>query len=125
MTTKAFMRYQLPVILWMSLIYFLSSRSFSHLPPMPVGTDKVVHICIYAVLCGLMHRALRFQPNARIASMSLFIALAITPLYGISDELHQLFVPGRSCDVMDVLADLTGGIVYMMAYLKLRFYETA
>lgn len=119
------MRYQFPVLFWMGLIFFLSSRSFSHLPPLLPGTDKVVHMIIYAVLCGLMHRALRFQPLDRIASFSLFIALALTPLYGISDELHQLFVPGRSCDVMDLLADLTGGCIYVVTYLKLKFYEPA
>ncbi|MGE5314127.1 MAG: VanZ family protein [Acidobacteriota bacterium] len=125
MTVNSFMRYQFPVLFWMGLIFFLSSRSFSHLPPLLPGTDKVVHMIIYAVLCGLMHRALRFQPLDRIASFSLFIALALTPLYGISDELHQLFVPGRSCDVMDLLADLTGGCIYVVTYLKLKFYEPA
>lgn len=124
MAISSFVRYQLPVILWMSLIYFLSSLSFSNLPPMVTGTDKVVHMTIYAVLCGLMHRALRFQPSARIASMSLILAFSMTPIYGISDELHQLFVPGRSCDIMDLLADLTGAAAYVMVYLKLKFYET-
>jgi VanZ family protein len=125
MNVRTFVRYQMPVIFWMSLIFFLSSLSFSHLPPLPAGTDKVVHMGIYAVLCGLVHRALKFQPLTRIASVSLFLALAVTPLYGITDELHQLFVPGRSCDVYDFLADLTGGAIYVMVYLKYKFYETA
>ncbi len=125
MNVLSFIRYQLPVIVWMALIYFLSSRSFPDMPAMIPGTDKVVHMAIYAILCALLHRAFRMQPNARLASMSLFLALGVTLLYGISDEVHQYFVPERSSDIFDVLADLSGGFIYIVVYLKLKFYETA
>ena len=38
-------------------------------------------------------------------------AVAISSLYGVTDEYHQLFVPGRSFDVLDMLADALGSVV--------------
>jgi len=124
MNLRSFIRYQLPVFVWMALIFFLSSQTFTHMPAMIPGTDKVVHMTIYAVLCGLLHRAFRMQPNVRLASLSLYLAIGVTLLYGITDEVHQYFVPGRSSDIMDVLADLSGGFIYLVLYMKLKFYET-
>ena len=45
--------------------------------------------------------------TARVAAQALAIAVA----YGATDEVHQMFVPGRTPDVMDVLADAAGALV--------------
>ena len=80
----------------------------------------VYHFVIFSALC--------FSVNISIvrgrSNRKLFIPLAIvvTIIYGASDELHQLFVPGRFCGIVDVLTDsfgaLSAGIIY---YLRLKF----
>lgn len=64
------------------------------------GSDKVVHAAVYAVLGGLL----------RLASGRTGIAVAWAGAYGVSDEAHQAFVPGRSPDPLDWLADVLGAL---------------
>jgi VanZ family protein len=46
--------------------------------------------------------------------------VALTLGYGITDEIHQMFVPGRIASVADILADITGGMLGAWIYLKTR-----
>ena len=72
------------------------------------GTDVInptAHFCEYAVLGGLLANALRHRLPARKV---LLFAVALASLYGITDEIHQLFVPGRMCDPLDWLTDTAG-----------------
>jgi VanZ family protein len=40
------------------------------------------------------------------------------------DEVHQLLIPGRSCELLDFLADMVGGILGMVVVrLLIRFYK--
>ena len=113
-------RYQLPLLLWVILIFVLSA-----IPNVPsfkfiIGPDKIAHAGIYFVLCMLGTRAIYYQniwPWGR--DHALQMALLFTLLYGILDEVHQLFVPGRWADVYDVCADAFGGLVFA-AFLKGR-----
>lgn len=65
---------------------------------LPPGADKVAHALAYAVLGALLAWATG-RPG---------LAVALATLYGVSDELHQAFVPGRTPDVLDLVADLLG-----------------
>lgn len=103
-----FIRYWLPLIVYGLLIFVQSSF------PSPVETpdvpffDKILHIGAYAVMGALFCRAYAAGPLGtkipRLAALSILSAV----LYGISDELHQYFVPGRDADVLDAAADLFG-----------------
>jgi len=70
--------------------------------------DKGIHLVEYAVLGWLCAAAAsRTWPSAsawRTAAFALFISV----LWGASDELHQAFVPGRTSELPDLLADLVG-----------------
>ena len=46
----------------------------------------------------------------------LILSVLLSSLYGISDEIHQYFVPYRDADLMDVLADMLGGIMGVYIY---------
>ena len=48
-----------------------------------------------------------------------YISIIICILYAISDELHQLFVPGRSCQVLDIIIDSIGSIlgIYLLSFI--------
>jgi VanZ family protein len=96
----------LPPVLYMLLIFYLSSQP----EPLPALTervwDKAIHFPEYLVLCALLLRALRGE-GLSIARAAL-LGLVLTSAYGASDEFHQSFVPKRTADVFDWLADSTG-----------------
>ncbi len=97
----------IPVVLYLALIFHLSS-----LPdPLPELTtrfwDKGIHFVEYGSLGGLLLFALRSSGVAW--RRALLLAIAGASLYGASDELHQAFVTGRSSDVRDWAADTIGG----------------
>jgi VanZ family protein len=104
-----------PLILWLALIFVLSSRSTL----VEFGSDaedklfnKTAHVVVYAVLAWLWWRAL--SPSRQIAWPLLGAAFVLTVLYGISDEIHQSFVPGRHARVADVLFDSAGGLAMIL-----------
>jgi VanZ family protein len=129
----SFIRYWLPVLIWMAVIFSASSDSgsFRHsshiIAPLihwffPSISDATVHSIVvfvrkcahlteFAVLALLLWRALykpvRREPrpwSRRIAWQTLLLVL----LYASSDEFHQLFVPSRQASVVDVMIDTTG-----------------
>ena len=88
------------------LIFFLSSQSSFPVPKEIWNFDKVIHCVEYGVLAFLVARAVR--PADRAALWPAAVAVWVAILYGVSDEFHQSFVPGRSSDVYDVVADSVG-----------------
>ena len=96
-----------PVVLQMALIFVASSSSSPD--PLPGRfLDKVLHLAVYAVLGALIARALAGGRLVTVTWRHAALAVLLSTLYGISDEWHQSFVPGRTPDPMDVLADLAG-----------------
>lgn len=69
---------------------------------------KAAHAAVYAVLAMISYYALRLHLDGRRALLG---ALLVSMVYAISDEVHQLFVPGRSGSVRDVLIDVGGATV--------------
>lgn len=100
------------VIGYCAAIFLLSSSS----DPVPheelfAGEDKVAHFVLYAGLAFLLSTGLRRAPQPLSVRLQLLVPIVFVACYGVSDELHQLFVPGRSCDIFDLLADTAGGFV--------------
>ena len=102
---SALLRLWGPVIAWAALVFALSAQ------PSPPGPgmwplDKVAHFVAFGVLAALLARALA---GAGLRSTrAIAAAIALTALYGASDELHQRYVPGRDADVFDLAADALG-----------------
>lgn len=125
---RGFIRYQLPVILWALLIFVSSSIPGTKFPSVPLfGADKIVHIGFYFVFCFLAHRAATHQQRfPLLVRYSYAFSVLCTLAYGALDEFHQYFVPSRSSDVLDVMADVTGAVVYVgVMKLWLRFRMNA
>jgi VanZ family protein len=106
-------RIMLPVA-WMGLIFALS-----HQPTLPYPQDldaKIVstlgHVTVYAVLAALVWWAL--GSTGVSGSWRVALAVAVAVLYGVTDEWHQSFVPGRTPDVRDIVADTTGAVLAMV-----------
>ncbi len=95
---------------WAGLVFWLSSRPDLpfHVALVP-GSDKVLHAGAYAVLGALLTLA---TAGARFSGRrAVVIAAALASLYGVSDELHQAFVPGRDTSAGDWIADTAGALV--------------
>ena len=99
----------------MVIIYFLSAIPSSHFKfKFPPGTDKVVHAIIYFVLCWLARRAFYNQNVFLMLRNSSFLgAFIFSVVYGLLDEYHQKFVPGRTADFYDLIADTGGALLYV------------
>lgn len=102
------------MIVWCVAIFVSSSIPSDRLPAVGVfGFDKIVHFGIYLVLCLLLHRSLRNQSKFPfLRRHSLIMSIIVSILYGMTDEFHQLFVPGRSSSVYDLFANALGGLSY-------------
>lgn len=94
------------LIIYCSFIYWLSSRQSLPTPMLFMHQDKIIHMGAYFIM-GIF--AWRFF-NDYISKPLLisFISLCFCSLYGLSDEWHQSYVPGRDADVMDWIADTLG-----------------
>lgn len=98
-----------PVIAWAAVLFGLSSIPGHEIPTFEFSySDKVAHCGIYGVMGALCFRALRLTTRLRVVTAILVVPLIVLA-YGISDEFHQMFVPQRSSDVLDVVADVIGG----------------
>jgi VanZ family protein len=95
-----------PVVACMAAIFVVSGRTD---PTIPAGfSDKSLHALAYFGLAVLVFRAIAGRLRARVTWGAAVAVLAITIGYGITDEVHQLYVPGRSADIADVYADAIG-----------------
>lgn len=107
-----FNRYWLPVIAWCSVIFVQSAFATPDLVPRWPYFDKVLHAGVYALLGGLLGRAFNTLDGWQKRPLALIlIATLLTALYGLSDEWHQSFVPERTADATDLLADFIGGLL--------------
>ena len=80
--------------------------------------SSVAHFCEYAIFGALLVNALRLHVSLRNACL---IAVACASVYGVTDEIHQLFVPGRMCDPLDWVVDTVGAsLSASLLYLILR-----
>jgi VanZ family protein len=136
---RSFIRYWVPVLLCMGLVFLASSdqgsfpRSSHVIAPVvrwlfPEASEETIHAVIvfvrkcahlteYAVLALLLWRALHKPRKNDVRPWQWShagVALVVTTLYAASDEFHQLFVPSREASVWDVLLDTAGGAVALL-----------
>jgi VanZ family protein len=81
--------------------------------------DKWLHLAAYFVLAVLFLRALLWRGWGWEKKTYLFAA-TLSTLYGLSDEIHQSFVPSRSADAADLIADMAGAFLLVLVAGWLR-----
>jgi len=118
-----FLKYWLPLIVYCLAIFIQSSFPSPVKEPDVPFFDKYLHMLAYALLGALFCRA---YGSLRLGDKFWHLALLSVlsaGLYGISDEIHQYFVPSRSAEVMDAAADFFGAawgvFLYMCFIIKL------
>ena len=108
--SRAWLRAWGPALLWAATIFALSSIPQAVYPETNVPqADKAVHFVLYGTLAALCARGLDRRPWSALSVW--LAAAALAALYGMSDEFHQRFVPGRNADWADVLADAIGAVL--------------
>ena len=137
---RPFLKYWLPVLAWMGLIFSASSdtHSYEHssriiepllrwlFPHLPEAYIHEIHHCVrkcahlteYAVLALLLWRAVRRPVKSDSRPWSwpeARLTLLLVMLYAATDEFHQQFVPTRTSLVSDVVIDTAGGAASLLA----------
>lgn len=128
------------VILWMSLIFYLSAQPAMESKALSEGATEIVVEVFERIAPNMAERIdiRRFnyilRKNAHffgylvlgilvvkaVGKRGAALALLICVLYAISDEVHQLYVPGRSSEIKDVIIDSVGAAVGIGIYLGLK-----
>lgn len=121
--------YWAPVFVWLCFIFILSS--FQLKGPDLIWFDVsgfTQHVVEYGVLGFLVIRAIGSSHN--LPTMWAVVAVFLFSLaYGVTDEIHQFFVPGRMFSMMDIVADGVGGFAGALAHagvyspVKTRFWK--
>jgi VanZ family protein len=95
------------------LIVLASSGPVVDVPGAPDHFDKVAHFGAYGLLATLFGRVTAVQ---RWTSLGIWIAVPVVSLFGVTDEVHQHFTPGRTMEFLDWVADTLGAIVAIALY---------
>jgi VanZ family protein len=103
----------LPALLWAGFIFFVSAQpkeAFERFGLTGLLLTTMGHLITYAVLMLFVSLALHYGSKipTRFVLVTAFVVIA---LYGLTDEYHQSFVPGRTPTLIDWLVDLAGAAV--------------
>lgn len=115
----------IPALLIMGALFYFSSQPGTSIPMLRPPLDKVLHFIAYFVLGAsfcLWIRGARWQKRPWPHLLLVLLACAV---FGLTDEFHQSFVPGRSVSLGDLLADLCGSLIAALLYMLTRFYRFA
>jgi VanZ family protein len=117
--SKIFLRFWLPVLAYVSIIFALSAQQ--HLtPPLHFqNSDKVMHLLEYGGLGLLLSRAMRASLPGRTWLVTALLTVGVGMAVGAGDEFFQSFVPGRESSVFDWFADSTGMLFAQIGFLAL------
>ena len=118
---KRFVRYVLPAIFYMAVIFTISS--IPRLSPPSLGVewdDKIYHFIEYAGFFFLLYRALKYWGWAKRTGRKILLAIFLGSAIGAIDELYQASVPTRVPDVSDWIADSTGVVLACLIFLLVQ-----
>ena len=94
-------------------VFLLALTSWPRPPRVPVlsgipNFDKAVHFGLYGVEAFLLYRAIRWAGRAGFSLARVLVIVGSLAVWGMADEIHQFWIPGRSMEAGDVAADVTG-----------------
>ena len=113
-----------PMTLVMGTIFFLSHQTSTDLPHFYFpGLDKIAHAIVYACLAATAIYALPDQFRTSRPKYSAVVVVVFCLVYGISDEYHQAFIPGREPSLGDLLADTVGAVLLTGGWLRYNSHK--
>ena len=117
-TLQRFFFFWLPLIGYMVFIFIFSSEPASVDIPDIWNIDKLIHFMAYGVLSILLLRALKKQWGKVRNKKLIFLSFLFATLYGISNEIHQHFIPEREASIADAIANGLAAYVFPFLYIK-------
>ena len=105
---------------WAGVIFYLSHLPGVDVPPLFFGKDKLFHAVVFGILGFFALGAMKTTADGHRVFQP-WLAVVLVIVYGVLDEFHQHFVPGRSSDIYDVMADAVGGMLGV--WLSYRFIK--
>lgn len=112
-----------PLIIYWIILFTATSLPAANLPSVAIS-DKIKHFGAFFGLSVLLSLTLLYQnKNLLFKNYFLAAALVISSIYGLLDEIHQSFVPGRNSEFLDWVADSLGAAVgvFVVFYLLKKF----
>jgi VanZ family protein len=110
----------LAVLAWAGLIFFVSAQpkeTFQRLGFTGQALSVGGHLIVYFVLMILLVLAQR--ASTKLSNKQVYlVAFLIVAIYGLSDEYHQSFVPGRTPTLVDWIVDLVGAGLALLVLLR-------
>ncbi len=104
--------YYLLILAYCAVIFWLSGKPHPGLDRFDFpGLDKIEHLVVYGGLAGLVSLGVRRGNGPKRPAQQWLIPILFAALYGLSDEIHQLFVPEREFDPYDLVANATGAVL--------------
>lgn len=94
---------------WIGLLFIESSQPPAEIIGRVPGLDKLAHFLAFSIL-GLLVCALSFKLSAKPAIPFFSLPLIVVVFSGIIEESYQLFIPGRTASLPDLLADIIGAV---------------
>lgn len=115
---KHLLKFWFPVIIYAIIIFWASSQSRPFGVDLEIGAlDRIVHAVEYSVLGFLLGRAIAGSSEKLSAGALVLITFIIGTLYGLTDEFHQYFTPGRVASVSDLMSDGVGSFLGAAAFI--------
>ena len=119
----------IPLVIYWITLFVATSIPADSLPEMFGISDKIKHFGAYLGLSVLLGLTLHFQEKLnKIAKYYLLVTFLICIAYAAIDELHQYFIPNRSCEFLDWTADFMGsflGVIFIHFFIKFSRREFA
>ncbi len=106
-----------PWILLALIITIQSSVSSIYLPDVGISfIDKMLHFVVFGIWGLTLTRGLIMTKSDFVHKYLMWIVFVAGMIFAFSDEWHQYFVPGRTSDVYDWIADISGVIIFSLLY---------
>ncbi len=110
----------LPLCIYWTTLFVLTSLPAVEVPSIDIS-DKIEHFFAFFGLTILTTFTFAFQNKIIFAKQHhLIVTFLLLSFYGVLDEVHQLFIPGRSCEFLDWFADFTGVLAGILIFLMLK-----
>lgn len=123
-------KYKIPLVfvplgLYWVLLLVLTSLPAENLPDVSLG-DKVEHLLAFCVLAVLLKLTLLLQnKSVKVKKRSSLFTIVIVGIYAALDEIHQIFIPSRTGDIVDWIADISGALIAVLLLgLILKYFSS-
>lgn len=108
---KPFYFVHLPLIVYWIFLFVMTSIPVESIPKFFDTQDKLEHFFAYFLLSIFLKLSLCLQNKSIfVKSNNLIISVITIFFYASIDEIHQLVIPGRYCDLYDWIFDIAGGL---------------